>query len=90
MGKGTFKEFVPKDDPMFSSGPELFSRLGSRMSSATSATGTGGATREASTSAKSQQKTLPDLQNLPEDPALVAMREMDRALSGSTTGKRKD
>lgn len=40
---------------------------------------------QASKPAKSGPKSLPDLQNLPEDPALVAMREMDRALSRPAT-----
>jgi len=32
MGKGTHRGFVPKDDPMFSTGPEIFSRPGSKQS----------------------------------------------------------
>jgi hypothetical protein len=37
MGKATYKGLVPKDDPMFSTGPEIFSRQGSSLSSTTSA-----------------------------------------------------
>jgi hypothetical protein len=33
MGKATYKGLVPQDDPMFSSGPQLFSRLGSQRPS---------------------------------------------------------
>lgn len=45
MGKATFVGFVPKDDPMFSGGPQLFSRPGSNQPSKTSPTGTDGNTR---------------------------------------------
>lgn len=91
MGKGTYKGLVPQDDPMFSTGPELFSRPGSKTSSVTSASDTGGATPEASTSAKQGQppKSLPDLQNLPEDPAILASAELDRALSRPATAGQK-
>lgn len=52
MGKVTKLGLVPRDDPMFSTGPELFSRPGSKQTSTTSTSGTGGATQGASTSAK--------------------------------------
>lgn len=42
MGKLTYKGFVPKDDPMFSTGPKLFSRRESTPSSPTSASATDG------------------------------------------------
>lgn len=51
MGKLTYKGFVPKDDPMFSTGPEAFSRLASTPSSETSPSATTGATRAKSDSA---------------------------------------
>lgn len=43
MGKATDLGLVPPDDPMFSSGPEVFSRLGSNGSSTNSASDTTGA-----------------------------------------------
>ena len=43
MGKGTHLGFVPKDDPMFSTGPEIFSRPGSKQSTPTSPDATAGA-----------------------------------------------
>jgi hypothetical protein len=52
MGKITRLGLVPQDDPMFLTGPELFSRPGSKPSSTTSASGTGGVTPAASTSTK--------------------------------------
>ena len=36
MGKLTYKGLVPPDDPMFSSGPEMFSRSETKPSSPTS------------------------------------------------------
>lgn len=59
MGKITFKGLVPKDDPMFSTGPQLFSRPGSSESSTTSASATAGTMPAASTSAK-KDETTPD------------------------------
>ena len=49
MGKATYKGLVPRDDPMFSGGVEIFSRLGSSKSSTTSAPSTAGATQAPST-----------------------------------------
>ena len=86
MGKATFKGFVPPDDPMFSTGPEIFSRHESSASSPSSATSTDGATQDQSSSATG----LPDLQNLPEDPALGAIRAMQSRSKGpSTSGNGK-
>jgi hypothetical protein len=54
MGKATYKGLVPRDDPMFSTGPEVFSRLGSSESSKTSPKGTSGeAPVESSSAAES-------------------------------------
>ena len=54
MGKLTYKGFVPKDDPMFSTGPGVFSRLGSSGSSMTSDSAMDGATQAKQTSAPSE------------------------------------
>ena len=43
MGKATYKGLVPKDDPMFLTGPELYSRLGSNESSTNTPSDTAGA-----------------------------------------------
>jgi hypothetical protein len=50
MGKATYKGLVPSDDPMFSGGPQMFSRPESKPSSMTSASDTTGATPEQSSS----------------------------------------
>jgi hypothetical protein len=42
MGKSTYAGFVPKDDPMFSGGFEMFSRPGSTLSSTSSDKSTDG------------------------------------------------
>ena len=44
MGKATYKGLVPQDDPMFSTGPELFSRPESNESLTNTPTDTAGAT----------------------------------------------
>jgi hypothetical protein len=44
MGKATYKGLVPRDDPMFSTGPEVFSHLGSSESLKTSPKGISGET----------------------------------------------
>lgn len=54
MGKATYKGFVPPDDPMFSTGPELISRRASTPSFETSPSATTGATRAMSDSAPSE------------------------------------
>ncbi len=69
MGKATYKGLVPQDDPMFSTGPEIFSRPESNESSTTSQKVTTGATHDQSSSAIAPA----DLQNLPEDPAIRPM-----------------
>jgi hypothetical protein len=51
MEKATYKGLVPQDDPMFSTGPELFSRPESNESSTSSPTATSGVTQESSASA---------------------------------------
>lgn len=51
MGKATYKGLVPKDDPIFLTGPEFISRPRSSESSTTSASGTTGATQANSGSA---------------------------------------
>jgi hypothetical protein len=56
MGKLTYKGLVPRDDPMFSTGPEIFSRLESSASSTTSANATTGATPSVSNSAIEQEQ----------------------------------
>ena len=50
MGKLTSAGFVPKDDPMFSTGPELFSRPEYKKSSTNTAKNTTGATLAKSSS----------------------------------------
>lgn len=55
MAASTFLGFVPKDDPMFSGGPEIFSRLGSRQSSTDTAKSTDGATPDKSPLATNRQ-----------------------------------
>lgn len=69
MGKGTFKGFVPKDDPMFSTGPELFSRPEYKPSSTSSAKSTTGATPAKPSSA---EQTEPEN---PMQPAIDAYEE---------------
>jgi hypothetical protein len=54
MGKLTYKGLVPPDDPMFSSGPEMFSRPESRPSSMTSVRDTTGATPAQSSSVETE------------------------------------
>lgn len=54
MGKLTYKGLVPKDDPMFSTGPELFSRPESNESSMNTPSNTAGAMQERSSSATEQ------------------------------------
>ena len=44
MGKATYKGLVPPDDPMFSGGPQMFSRVESKPSPVTSVSVTAGAT----------------------------------------------
>jgi hypothetical protein len=51
MGKATYKGLVPRDDPMFSTGPEVFSLLGSSESSSSSQKSTSGETPVESSSA---------------------------------------
>ena len=51
MGKLTYKGLVPRDDPMFSTGPEVFSRRGSSESSSSSPMSTSGETPVESSSA---------------------------------------
>jgi hypothetical protein len=48
MGKATYKGLVPKDDPMFSSGPELWSHPGYDKYSTSTPTSTDGETPEGS------------------------------------------
>ena len=60
MGKGTYLGLVPKDDPMFSSGPELFSPLDFSPSSRSSALATDGATQDKSASADEAPETEED------------------------------
>ncbi len=86
MGKITLRGPVPKDDPMFSTGPEIISRHESSESSTNSASDTTGVTQEKSNSANAPL----DLMNLPEDPALGAIRAMQSRLKAqSTTGIKK-
>ena len=46
MGKSTYAGLVPKDDTMFSGGPQIFSRHESKKSSTNSAPATTGVTPE--------------------------------------------
>jgi hypothetical protein len=69
MGKLTYKGLVPRDDPMFSTGPEVFSRLGSSESSKTSPKSTSG-----ETPAESSSATEAD----PMQPAVDAIEEWGR------------
>jgi hypothetical protein len=55
MGKITLEGPVPKDDPMFLTGPELISRPGSNESSTTSAIGMTAATQANSDSANAPE-----------------------------------
>jgi hypothetical protein len=55
MGKATYKGLVPKDDPMFSTGPELFSRPESSKSSTSTQTNTAGAMQANSDSANAPE-----------------------------------
>lgn len=55
MGKATYKGLVPKDDPMFSTGPELFSRPESNESSTNTPADTTGATPANSNSANAPE-----------------------------------
>lgn len=73
MGKLTYKGLVPRDDPMFWTGPEVFSRLGSSESSSSSQKSTGGAT-----SVESSSATEPD----PMQPAVDAIEEWGRKTFG--------
>ncbi len=73
MGKATYKGLVPRDDPMFSTGPEVFSRLGSSESSRTSPKSTSGETPVESSSA-----IEPD----PMQPAVDAIEEWGRKTFG--------
>ena len=57
MGKGTYKGQAPKDDPMFSGGPQIFSPYVFRPSSKTSQPSTTEATPVNSDSPKPGQKT---------------------------------
>ena len=59
MGNLTFRGFVPKDDPMFSGGPEIFSRPESRQSPTTSAPGTTGVTPASKSSASDADSSTP-------------------------------
>jgi hypothetical protein len=79
MGKFTDKGLVPPDDPMFSTGPELFSRRGSSASSTTSASATDGATQAPSTSAT---KRAPESVNEQADGAyrLAKMQHQNKQL----------
>ncbi len=54
MGKATYKGLVPPDDPMFSNGPEMFSRPESKPSSMTSASDTTGVTPAQSSSVETE------------------------------------
>lgn len=54
MGKATYKGLVPKDDPMFSTGPELFSRSASNASSTNTPIDTDG-TRQANSGPATEQ-----------------------------------
>lgn len=82
---------LPPDDPIFSGGVEMFSLRAFRPSSKSSPENTTGATPAASGSAA--PASLPDLQNLPEDPVLGAVRANEAARKSkaqSTTGNKKD
>jgi hypothetical protein len=57
MGKATYKGLVPRDDPMFSTGPEVFSRLGSSESLKSSQKSTSGETTVESSSATDLPET---------------------------------
>ncbi len=57
MGKLTYKGLVPRNDPMFSTGPEAFSRLGSSESSISSPKSTSGETPSESSSATDLPET---------------------------------
>ena len=54
MGKTTWRGPVPKDDPMFSGGPEIFSRPVSKPSSSGTAKSMDGETQDPSNSATSE------------------------------------
>lgn len=56
MGKATYIGPVPPGDPMFSSGPEMFSRRESSKSSMTSPSATAGETPADSTSPSTKSK----------------------------------
>ena len=64
MGNLTLRGFVRKDHPMFSGGPEIFSRPESRQSSTSTPEGTTGETQEGNSAANPEQ--LPEDQ----DPAV--------------------
>ena len=82
MGKITYKGLVPKDDPMFSNGPELFSRPAYKPSSKSTAKNTAGATPNASASAAATQ---------PVDPAIGAVRATEQSFGKpSTSAKSPD
>lgn len=55
MGKATYKGLVPPDDPMFLTGPELYSRPESTESSQTSASDMAGASPANSSSANAPE-----------------------------------
>lgn len=54
MGKATYKGLVPKDDPIFSTGPELFSRPAWNASS-TNSPSDKGETRQANSGPATEQ-----------------------------------
>ena len=68
MGKLTLAGFVPRDDPMFSTGPEIFSRPEYKPSSTSTAKSTTGATPAKSTSAELTMEELPPTKNPLTDP----------------------
>ena len=56
MGKTTFAGQVPRDDPIFSGGPQIFSRLVSKPTAKNTSPGTTGASQNL---ADSQPKQAP-------------------------------
>ncbi len=82
MGTATYAGPVPKDHPMFSGGPELFSLQRFNESSKTSASATDGVTPETSSPSSAAKTLVQDDPNRPETEEELEIRAGKQMMLG--------